>query len=400
MFETKPPSADDIRAWQKTPAAYETFVRVRRVVYAIPAVIAQVPLVILDTLFNTNMYGRPSWGIGYRLLRLAFSYFLWSTNPGTRPPADVVSPAARAAIPKLSAGQHAHLVTVPARPDKIRGDIAHPDIIPEECPCFWQWVDPMPSPVEAGTSGPEANKNRKVLVYFVGGAMVQGHPVSPIPMIWNVLGQTQIPVFGVNFRKAVTAKTAFPAAVQDAVAAFFYLLDQGFEAENICLLGDSGGAAIIFTTLLYLKQQKMTLPGSTIMVCPWVDLLDTYQGDKYKEARKLDILNVGMLGMAAYQYTENRPDLRGTLLSPSRNELPEGYSFEGLPRTMLVYGEVELFAQNLKDMAKILKENKVQVEVVVGKDDIHVYPALSKDFSENSFYGRLLPFLNNEGKYL
>jgi monoterpene epsilon-lactone hydrolase len=143
---------------------------------------------------------------------------------------------------------------------------------------------------------------------------------------------SRVPIFGVNFRKCVTAKTAFPAALQDVVAGYFYLLDEGFSPENICVMGDSEGGCIAITLLLYLRRHGLTMPGSTMLISPFVDLVHNFLEDM--ELLNLDILNPEMLGMVQYQYASNRKDLRGTLLSPARGKLPDGYTFKGFPRTL------------------------------------------------------------------
>jgi monoterpene epsilon-lactone hydrolase len=208
------------------------------------------------------------------------------------------------------------------RPDRLFRDALHENTTPEVCPSFWQWLDgTMASPVADTTPIGE----RRVMMYFVGGGMVQGHPCdSFIP--WNMIQATGIPIFGVNFRKCVTSATAFPAALQDAVAAFYYLLGEGYRFENVCIVGESGGGGIAITTLLYLIRHDLQIPGSAVLISPFVDLLDDYMGNE--ELLNLDFLNPEMLGMVSYQYTENRPDLKATLLSPARNKLPRGYTFE------------------------------------------------------------------------
>lgn len=226
--------------------------------------------------------------------------------------------------------------------------------------------------------------------------MVQGHPCkSHLP--WDTIDMTNVPIFGVNFRKCVTAKTAFPAALQDGIAAYFYLLDQGFSPENICVLGDSGGGGIAVTLLLYLRRHELIMPGSSILVSPFVDLVDDFTSNK--EFLNLDILNPEMCGMVQYQYTENKPDLRKTLLSPARGELPEGYTFENFPRTLMSYGDVEVFAPGILKLVENLRRAGVKVEVDVGKDQIHDYPIYTKDRSPDGFYGRLKSFLGGDGRY-
>jgi len=188
-------------------------------------------------------------------------------------------------------------------------------------PVFWQWLSSMPSPLTDSTPSAE----RKVMMYFVGGGMVQGHPTAP-PLPWNIIEMTKVPIFGVNFRKCVTAKTAFPAALQDAVAAYCYVLDQGFSLENICVMGGLGWWRYRCHAPAIPSSTSIRNAGSSILVSPFVDLVDDFTGNK--EFLNLDMLNPEMCGMVQYQYTENRPDLRGTLLSPARGELPRGTHFK------------------------------------------------------------------------
>jgi epsilon-lactone hydrolase len=199
--------------------------------------------------------------------------------------------------------------------------------------------------------------------------------------------ETKIPMFGVNFRKCVTKETAFPAALQDAIAALYYLLDEGYRAENISISGDSGGGCIAITTLLCLKRYGLEVPECAILISSFVDLVDDYMGDE--ELLNLDFLNPEMLDMTEYQYTENRPDLRATLLSPALNDLPEGCTFKGFPRTFVAYGDAEVFAPSIIELIRILRAAGVKVQTDIGKDQPHNYPYYNHDRSENGFYGKL-----------
>jgi monoterpene epsilon-lactone hydrolase len=100
--------------------------------------------------------------------------------------------------------------------------------------------------------------------------------------------------------------------------------------------------------------------------------------------------------MVQYQYTENRPDLRGTLLSPARGDFPENYSFEGFSRTFMSYGDVKVFATGIIKMVEHLKSAGERVEVDVGKDQVHDY---HEKWSPDGVYGRLKPFLDGQGRY-
>jgi hypothetical protein len=240
MVKAKYPSVASIKAWQSASPAYHHVTRLARAFYSVVLFSIQLPFIAVDTLIGTTFYGRHSWDFKYRSLRLLVWYGIWSLNPGTRPLIDVLSYSVRKDPGKLATGRNASLVEVEPRTDKLFGDALHSNMVPESCPCFWQWLDPMPSPLVDPTPIAE----RKVMMYFVGGGMVQGHPCA-LPLAWLIMEATRIPIFGVNFRKCVTAKTAFPAALQDAVAAYFYLLDEGFLPGNICVMGILGEVALL-----------------------------------------------------------------------------------------------------------------------------------------------------------
>lgn len=104
-----------------------------------------------------------------------------------------------------------------------------------------------------------------------------------------------------------------------------------------------------------------------------------------------------MCSNVAYQYSENRPDLRGTLLSPARGELPEEYSFNRFPRTLITFGEVEIFGPGIIRFIGHLKDENVLVVIGKGTDGIHDFPIFTRNLSENGFYVKLKPFLDADG---
>lgn len=279
-------SDESVIAWQKTPPWQQHTTRAMRAMLTFPLYLSQLPFIALDVAFGTTYYGRRSWSFSFRALRLLAAYAAWSLNPGTRPLDDVLSKEARGKFGKLKKGQHAALIEVPPCPEKLFGDAVYNGISPESCPCFWQWLSTLPDPRTDTTP----MKERKVMLYFVGGGMVQGHPLNT-PLPWNVMEASQIPILGVNFRKCVTKKTAFPAAIQDGVAAFEYLLKLGFLPENMSIIGDSGGGGIVVTLLLYLSRHGLPTPANAILVSPFVTLVDKFMASS--EQLNLDALNPG-----------------------------------------------------------------------------------------------------------
>ncbi|ORY74117.1 Alpha/Beta hydrolase protein [Protomyces lactucae-debilis] len=279
---------------------------------------------------------------------------------------DCVSLKARSEVIASKDG-HRELVMIPARPDRCINDAVHDAVQPEACPGFWSWANSVTSP--------HSNTKRgKVFLYFVGGAYVAGHPLR-LGFDLRLSEATGLPVFSVNFRKACHLHLTFPAALQDAVAGFFYLLDQGYKAEDIIVCGDSAGGGLSVTLCLYLQKEGFQVPGKAFLVSPWVDLCVSQTTYNQQRLRR-DFLKPERLEFCAIQYTWHRRQLRQTLLSPVHDTLPEGYSFKGFPKTFITYATDEVFFDEDEAFAKVLMKHGVDVEQFVQPDDIHVYCVL------------------------
>lgn len=141
MVNARYHSPASIKAWQGTSPLYERLTRILRSVISLGLLTAQIPAIALDVLFKQKFYGRSSWPFSKRLRTLTFAYIIWSLNPATRPPMDVLSATARESSGKTKAGQAVELVEVAAREDLLFGDAVHDNVKPEMVPCFWQWLD-------------------------------------------------------------------------------------------------------------------------------------------------------------------------------------------------------------------------------------------------------------------
>ncbi|TFK56170.1 alpha/beta-hydrolase [Heliocybe sulcata] len=141
----------------------------------------------------------------------------------------------------------------------------------EDVPGFWT------APDEGGwwERGDEpAKKGEKVLVYLAGGSWVMIHPMAT-PFPYGFSKHTGCRVFSVNYRKALSPSTAWPAQLFDALAGYTYLLSLGFEPQNIGLVGDSSGAHLILALTRFIGegcQGKLGMPGAMFLISPTTDL--------------------------------------------------------------------------------------------------------------------------------
>ena len=118
---------------------------------------------------------------------------------------------------------------------------------------------------------PDANYfDDRVVLYLHGGGYVSCSPQSHRPITAALARLLHWRVFALEYRLA--PESPFPAAVDDAVCAFTWLVEQGFHPGKIALAGDSAGGGLVIATMLRLRSRNQWLPGCAACLSPWVDL--------------------------------------------------------------------------------------------------------------------------------
>ena len=116
---------------------------------------------------------------------------------------------------------------------------------------------------------PEASDDRTVL-YLHGGGYMIGSVVDYREMVPRIARAAQARALTVDYRLA--PEHPHPAAVEDAVTAYRWLLANGGTAETTIVAGDSAGGGLAIATLVSLKEQGIELPAGCVSISPWVDL--------------------------------------------------------------------------------------------------------------------------------
>ena len=221
--------------------------------------------------------------------------------------------------------------------DVLRGDVRGSafSVDPVPVAAFWQWktlasavsrgkvISVKPGNDLAGIgSGPALSRTERMVLFFVGGGYHSGHAPQG-PLSWTVCRQTSLRVLGVNFRKATKNEHAFPAALQDALAAWVYVTKRlGFRPENVILLGDSAGAGLALSLQLYLSALQHSTPDTEgaglgrarklVLHSPMTDL--TLAGASFTANEATDIITPYMCSLARDNYLRhmipipNRPN--------------------------------------------------------------------------------------------
>ena len=137
--------------------------------------------------------------------------------------------------------------------------------------------------VEVTVQGRDADN---VILYFHGGVYVIGTAAASVPLVGDLARRTGAKAFTVDYRLA--PEHPYPAAVEDAQAAYEGLLGQGLEPSQIALAGESAGGGLAVATLLALRAAGTPLPSCAFLMSPYADL--TLSGETLAEKQSVDLI--------------------------------------------------------------------------------------------------------------
>ena len=107
-------------------------------------------------------------------------------------------------------------------------------------------------------------------MHLHGGGYVVGSAFGYRPLAGALALAADAGVLVPDYRLA--PEHPFPAAIEDAVTAYRWMLDRGVAPEQVGISGDSAGGGLVISVLLTLKQRGLPQPGGAVLMCPWVDL--------------------------------------------------------------------------------------------------------------------------------
>jgi acetyl esterase/lipase len=163
--------------------------------------------------------------------------------------------------------------------------------------------------------------------------------------------------------------------VEDAVAAYRWLLERGTPAAKITISGDSAGGGLAVATIMKLRDLKMPLPDAGIFISPWTDLELT--GSSFAPGAVDDpIMDPDNLATMARSYAGK--DLRNPLVSPLRG------SVAGFPRSLVFAGTREYLLDDARRLHSALQAAGVPTEYVEGEGLIHCWAVLAPEAAESA----------------
>ncbi len=220
-------------------------------------------------------------------------------------------------------------------------------------------------------TAPGAAADRAVL-YLHGGGYVMGSINTHRDLIGRLSRAAQARVLALNYRLA--PEHPFPAAVEDALAGYRYLLGSGLKPARMAVAGDSAGGGLTLATLVAARDAGIQLPAAAVCLSPWVDFEGL--GESMKTRAHVDpIASAEGTRLLAQAYLAGK-DPRTPLAAPLYADL------KGLPPLLIQVGDHETLLDDSNRVAARAKAAGIKVTLEVWPDMIHVWQAFASFLPE------------------
>jgi monoterpene epsilon-lactone hydrolase len=215
---------------------------------------------------------------------------------------------------------------------------------------------------------PEAGARAGTLLYFHGGSYVVGSPETALPLTANLVVRTGVTAYSLDYRLA--PEHPFPAATDDALAAYRTLLDDGVDPATVVLAGDSAGGGLSVATCLGAREAGLPMPAAVVAFSAGLDLTRT--GASMQTKAELDpfFTREGFDHTAALYLAGQDP--RTDLLSPATLA-----DLTGFPPLLLQVGTDEMLLDDSTRLAARAVDAGVDVVLDVTADVPHVFQSLT-----------------------
>ena len=201
----------------------------------------------------------------------------------------------------------------------------------------------------------------RVILYAHGGSYNSGSITSHIPLTTNIALAARSRVLALDYRLA--PEHPFPAALDDALSAFRWLLGEGVPPRQIVVAGDSAGGGLVLALLLALRDKGLPLPTAAVCLSPWTDL--TCSGVSWTGNGKKDFMLKLLPTQQSADIYLRDTDPYTPLASPLFGNLTN------LPPILIQVGSAEAILSDSTQFAEKAKSAGVDVTLEVWKDMQH-----------------------------
>ncbi|MBR1770463.1 MAG: alpha/beta hydrolase [Lachnospiraceae bacterium] len=175
----------------------------------------------------------------------------------------------------------------------------------------------------------------------------------------------------------VAPQDLYPAALEDAVEAYAYILAQGYQGQEMIVVGDSAGGGLALALVMYLRDNRMPLPAGVITMSAWTDL--SLSGESYTENFNTDPMFGGSTDTLIYHNEyPGTYDPREPYISPLYGD------YKGFPPMLMQVGEREMLLSDTLEVARKAKIDGVRVKEQIYPGMFHVFQMGLSRFPEST----------------
>ena len=219
---------------------------------------------------------------------------------------------------------------------------------------------------------PSQAKKDKVILYFHGGGYVMGSIQAHRSIVAKFVKGSKVGALLFGYRLA--PEHPFPAALDDSMTAYRWLLAEGVSPSHIVFVGDSAGGGLCLATLIALRDQDIPLPVAGVALSPWTDLKCT--GESHRTKARIDPLTPKGSCTVFSKYYVGENDPCNPWITPLYGDL------RGLPSILIHVGEDEVLLDDSTRFAEKAKDAGVDVTLKVEEGMFHCFPACAPLFPE------------------
>lgn len=208
-----------------------------------------------------------------------------------------------------------------------------------------------------------AHMKKYIILYCHGGGYSTGSCLYARTLTGKLAMSTSMDVLSFDYRLA--PENPYPAATEDAMQVWNYLMLLGYGAGDVILAGDSAGGNLALSLTLKLKEEGRLLPRGLVLMSPWTDL--TSSGQSYQAKAEIDpVLNAGYLGEMIANYAAGQ-NLEDPLISPLFGD------YSGFPPIYIQVGSNEILLDDSALLYKKLLKANVSVRLDTFDGMWHVF---------------------------
>ena len=221
----------------------------------------------------------------------------------------------------------------------------------------------------------ENPNKQKVILQLHGGGYIGAmrNAYRMFAGLYNEVGKG-MSVLTIDYR--VAPENPYPAALEDAVSAYQWLLDQGWFAEDIIVAGDSAGGGLAMALCHYLKDYGIQLPCGIVAMSPWTDLMAS--GESYDTNYERDPLFGNTRDSLIYNkdYVGDH-DPMDAYISPLYGD------FRGFPPMLIQVGSYEMLLSDSVSVASKARHQGVKVRLSIYDGMFHIFQMAAKMLPES-----------------